>query len=56
MSTTWSESQNMDDLHKRALNGDMVAYDAWAPIYEKTMADAGYRGPEIFAGRFVQNL
>jgi predicted TPR repeat methyltransferase len=56
MSTTWSESQNMDDLHKRALNGDMVAYDAWAPIYEKTMADAGYRGPEIFADRFVQNL
>lgn len=56
MSTTWSESQNMDDLHKRALNGDMVAYDAWAPIYEKSMADMGYKGPQIIADRFVQNL
>ena len=56
MSTTWSESQNMDYLHKRALNGDMVAYDAWAPIYEKSMADMGYKGPLIIADRFVQNL
>jgi predicted TPR repeat methyltransferase len=56
ISKTWSESRNMDDLHKRALDGDMVAYDAWAPIYEKSVVDIGYKGPEIFAERFVQNL
>jgi predicted TPR repeat methyltransferase len=56
MATSWSESQNMDDLHKRVLNGDMEAYDAWAPTYEQGMADAGYKGPEIFAEKFVQNL
>jgi predicted TPR repeat methyltransferase len=56
MTHAWVESDGMHELHKQTLNGDLKAYDDWAPIYEKTMEDMGYKGPDMLAARFVQNL
>jgi predicted TPR repeat methyltransferase len=55
-STTWAEAENMQDLHKEVLNGNIAAYDNWAPLYDANMIDIGYTGPAQLATRFAKNL
>jgi predicted TPR repeat methyltransferase len=54
--TTWAEAENMEDYHKEVLNGNIAAYDNWAPLYDASMVDIGYTGPAQLATRFTKNL
>jgi predicted TPR repeat methyltransferase len=55
-STTWAQAENMEDYHKEVLNGNIAAYDNWAPLYDASMVEIGYTGPAQLATRFTKNL